>query len=133
MLFVDLLRLTVLLIGGAATALGAVTALAAGQESSSATLIFAGAWWTVAIVLGIVARRVIAGGRGDVTGPRLGAHRDLASHGEPGPGRVHSAVADRRVRVDRRVAWAGCFPRWPPWAPDSRSSTRSRGGIASEP
>ena len=52
MLFVDLLRLTVLLIGAAATVLGAVTALAAGQESSSATLILAAGWWTLAIVLG---------------------------------------------------------------------------------
>lgn len=54
MLFVDLLRLTVLLIGGAATALGVVTALVAGQESSSATVILAGVWWTLAIIMGIL-------------------------------------------------------------------------------
>jgi hypothetical protein len=52
MLFVDLLRLTVLVIGASATALGAVTALAAGRESPGATLILAAAWWTLAIVLG---------------------------------------------------------------------------------
>jgi hypothetical protein len=54
MLFVDLLRITVLLIGAAATALGAVTALVAGQDAASATLIVAGAWWTLAVVLGSV-------------------------------------------------------------------------------
>jgi hypothetical protein len=53
-LFVDLLRLTVLLIGGAATALGTVTVLAANQDSNSATLIFAGAWWGLAAVLGVL-------------------------------------------------------------------------------
>jgi hypothetical protein len=52
MLFVDLLRLTVLLIGAAATVLGVVTALTIGRDSSTGTLIFAGAWWTVAILLG---------------------------------------------------------------------------------
>ena len=35
MLFVDLLRLTVLLIGGAATALGAVTVVAAEQDGDT--------------------------------------------------------------------------------------------------
>jgi hypothetical protein len=52
MLFVDLLRITVLLIGGAATALGIVTVIAASQDGSTATLVFAGAWWAVAILLG---------------------------------------------------------------------------------
>jgi hypothetical protein len=54
MLFVDLLRLTVLLIGAAATALGAVTVAAVSQDSASSTLIVAGVWWTIAIALGIV-------------------------------------------------------------------------------
>ena len=53
MLFVDLLRVTVLLIGGSATALGAVTVVAAKQDGDYATLIVAGGWWTVAAVLGI--------------------------------------------------------------------------------
>jgi hypothetical protein len=52
MLFVDLLRLTVLLIGAAATVLGAVTVLAASQESSEATLVLAAGWWTLAVILG---------------------------------------------------------------------------------
>ena len=54
MLFVDLLRLTVLLIAGAATALGTVTVVAANQKATYATLVFAVAWWLGAAVLGIV-------------------------------------------------------------------------------
>jgi hypothetical protein len=53
MLFVDLLRFTVLLIGGSATALGAVTVVAAKLEADDPTLIFAGAWWLLAAALGI--------------------------------------------------------------------------------
>ncbi len=52
MLFVDLLRITVLLIGAAATAMGAVTVVAAAQGSLTATLVVAAAWWTLAVVLG---------------------------------------------------------------------------------
>ncbi|MGH2925124.1 MAG: hypothetical protein ACRDK1_04045 [Solirubrobacterales bacterium] len=54
MLFVDLLRITVLLIGATATALGAVTVLAASRDASSATVIVAGAWWAVAVVVGSI-------------------------------------------------------------------------------
>jgi hypothetical protein len=54
MLFVDLLRLTVLLIAGSATALGAVAVTAAKQDDASATLIFAGVWWALAMVLGLI-------------------------------------------------------------------------------
>jgi hypothetical protein len=53
MLFVDLLRLTVLLIAGSATALGAVTVVAAQQDGNHATLIVAGGWWVLAAVLGL--------------------------------------------------------------------------------
>jgi hypothetical protein len=53
MLFVDLLRLTVLLIGGSATALGAVTVVAANQDADHTTLIVAGGWWTLAAALGL--------------------------------------------------------------------------------
>jgi hypothetical protein len=54
MLFVDLLRLTVLLIGAAATALGAVSVLVANQDADTTTLIFAGGWWLVAAMLGLL-------------------------------------------------------------------------------
>jgi hypothetical protein len=53
MLFVDLLRLTVLLIGGSATALGVVTVLVANQDGDQTTIIFAGAWWVLAAVIGL--------------------------------------------------------------------------------
>ncbi len=53
MLFVDLLRLTVLLIGGSATVLGAVAILAANQDADDTTLIVAGGWWVVAAGVGI--------------------------------------------------------------------------------
>ena len=54
MLFVDLLRLTVLLIGGSATALGAITVVAANRSGDDATLIIAAGWWTLAVVLGLI-------------------------------------------------------------------------------
>jgi hypothetical protein len=54
MLFVDLLRLTVLLIGGAASVLGALTMVAANQDADYATVYFAGGWWIVAAIAGII-------------------------------------------------------------------------------
>jgi hypothetical protein len=52
MLFVDLLRITVLLIGAVATVLGAVTVLVSAQDQASSTLIVAAGWWAIAVVLG---------------------------------------------------------------------------------
>jgi hypothetical protein len=57
MLFCDLLRVTVLLIAGVASALGAVTVVSANQDSDTTTLIFAGAWWVAAVVIGILMGR----------------------------------------------------------------------------
>lgn len=53
MLYTDLLRLTVLLIAGEATALGAVGILAAARDDDTATLIIAAAWWMLAIAAGM--------------------------------------------------------------------------------
>jgi hypothetical protein len=53
MLFTDLLRLTVLLIGGMATTLGVVGMLAAAQQDDTATIILAAAWWPVAMAIGL--------------------------------------------------------------------------------
>jgi hypothetical protein len=50
--YVDLLRLTVLLIAGAATAIGGVSVIAAGSSDDTTTLIVAAAWWPVAAGLG---------------------------------------------------------------------------------
>lgn len=51
--YTDLLRITVFLTGAEATALGAITALAAGRDDDTTTIIVAAAWWTAALVLGL--------------------------------------------------------------------------------
>lgn len=51
--FSDLLRLTVLLVAGTATALGTLAVLIAQRDLSTLTLAVGGAWWLVAIVLGL--------------------------------------------------------------------------------
>jgi len=57
MLFCDLLRITVLLVAGVATVLGAVTVVVANQDADQTTLIVAGGWWAVAAVAGVVLGR----------------------------------------------------------------------------
>jgi hypothetical protein len=57
MAFCDLLRTTVLLAAGAATALAAVTVLAAGNADDTLTLFVAAGWWTVALIAGLVLGR----------------------------------------------------------------------------
>jgi hypothetical protein len=57
MLFTDLLRMTVLLIGGEATALGGVGVLAASQQNDTATIVMAAVWWPIAMVVGLVLGR----------------------------------------------------------------------------
>jgi hypothetical protein len=79
MLFTELIRLTVLLAAGAATALGAVSVVAADRLDESATLILAAVWWTAAVVAGVLlgrssrtadsVRRVLAGARTTTTLP----------------------------------------------------------------
>jgi hypothetical protein len=49
----DLLRVTVLLTGGEATALAAITAIAANRDSDTTTLVVAAAWWIVALAVGL--------------------------------------------------------------------------------
>lgn len=57
MLFTDLLRLTVLLVAGLATALGGVAIVAADAADDTLTLIVTGAWWTIAVVVGLILGR----------------------------------------------------------------------------
>jgi hypothetical protein len=57
MLFVDLLRVTVLLVAGVATALGTVTVIAANQDADAGVLIFAAAWWAGAAGVGAILGR----------------------------------------------------------------------------
>jgi hypothetical protein len=57
MSFCDLLRMTVLLAGGAATALAGVTVIAASQADDTLTLFVAAGWWTIALIAGAVLGR----------------------------------------------------------------------------
>jgi len=51
--YTDLLRITVFLTGAEATALGAVTAIATGRGDEATTALVAGAWWLVALGVGL--------------------------------------------------------------------------------
>jgi hypothetical protein len=51
--FVDFLKTTVLLSAGAATALGTVTVLAAGESGQTSLAAFALGWWVLATVIGL--------------------------------------------------------------------------------
>ena len=51
--FTDLLRTTVLLAAGEATALGAITAIAAGRADDNRTLVVAAGWWVIAVAVGL--------------------------------------------------------------------------------
>ena len=50
--FTDLLRLTVLLAGGEATALAAITAIGAGRDNDTLTVLVAAGWWLAALAIG---------------------------------------------------------------------------------
>jgi hypothetical protein len=51
--FTDLLRMTVFLTAAEATALAAVTAIAAGREDDSTTVAVAAGWWLIALAAGL--------------------------------------------------------------------------------
>jgi len=51
--YTDLLRITVFLVAAEATALGAVTAIAASRDGDATAVVVAGAWWAIAVILGI--------------------------------------------------------------------------------
>lgn len=51
--YTDLLRVTVFLTGAEATALGAITALAAGRDGDTLTVYVAAVWWIAALILGL--------------------------------------------------------------------------------
>jgi hypothetical protein len=53
MLFTELLRVTVLLVAGVATALGTVSLVVAGEDGDTTALIVTGAWWLAAAIAGI--------------------------------------------------------------------------------
>ena len=51
--FTDLLRLTVLLAAGEATALGAVTVISAAGSDDTLTLLVAAGWWPASVLIGL--------------------------------------------------------------------------------
>ncbi len=51
--FTDLLRITVFLAGSEATALGAISALAAGRNGDTTTVLVAAVWWLVSVAVGL--------------------------------------------------------------------------------
>jgi hypothetical protein len=57
MAFCDLLRMTVLLAAGAATALAAVTVVSATSADDTLTLFVAAGWWIVAVLAGLILGR----------------------------------------------------------------------------
>lgn len=85
MRFVDFLKTTVLLSGGAATALGAVTVLAAAAKSDSLLVPLNVAWWVIAASIGLrlgrhaeaspPIARLLAGARATTTMPE---HRPVS-------------------------------------------------------
>lgn len=50
--YTDLLRVTVLITGAEATALGAITAISANREGDATLLLLAAAWWLASLAIG---------------------------------------------------------------------------------
>lgn len=86
MLFCDLLRVTVLLVAGVATALGAVTVVIANQDGDSVTLIVAAVWWSVAAIGGALLGR--SSRAGEAMASALAAARTATSLPRENPGRI---------------------------------------------
>ena len=84
--FCDLLRVTVLLIGGVATALGAVTVLVADRDLDTTTLVVAGAWWPIAALLGVLLGR--SARAGEAMSKALAGARTATSLPPESPGRI---------------------------------------------
>ena len=86
MQFCDLLRMTVLLAGGSATALAAITAISANADNDTRTLIVAAVWWTAAIVIGLIGGR--ASRAADAMRPLLAEARTTPTLPTDNPNRV---------------------------------------------
>jgi len=84
--FSDLLRMTVLLAGGAATALAAVTVISANQDADTLTLIVAAGWWPLALAIGLVLGRPRRAA--EAMGPLLASARTTPSLPTDNPNRV---------------------------------------------
>jgi hypothetical protein len=51
--YTDLLRITVLLVGAEATALAAITAIAAGRSDDTTAILVAAGWWLASLAIGL--------------------------------------------------------------------------------
>jgi hypothetical protein len=84
--YTDLLRITVFLTAAEATALGAITAIAAGRDDDTLTVMVAGAWWLIALVLGLYLGR--PAGAADGVRDALARARTATALPEDSPARV---------------------------------------------
>jgi hypothetical protein len=84
--YTDLLRTTVFLAGAEATALGAITAIAAGRDEDATTVIVAAAWWLIALILGMYLGR--PAGAADGVRDALARARTATSLPEESPSRI---------------------------------------------
>ena len=96
--YTDLLRVTVLLTGAEATALAAITAIAANRDSDTTTLVVAAAWWLIALVIGFYLGRPSRAADGLRDTLAAGQDGHLAAAGDPGPDLLRPPLADRRDR-----------------------------------
>ena len=84
--YTDLLRITVFLTAAEATVLGAITAIAAGRDDDTLTVIVAGAGWLIALVLGLYLGR--PAGAADGVRDALARARTATALPEDSPGKV---------------------------------------------
>jgi hypothetical protein len=84
--YTDLLRITVFLTAAEATALGAITAIAAGRDDDTLTVMVAGAWWLIALILGLYLGR--PAGAADGVRDALARARTATALPEDSPGKV---------------------------------------------
>jgi hypothetical protein len=84
--YTDLLRITVFLSAAEATALGAITAVAAGGDADTTTVTVAAAWWLIALVLGMYLGRPARAADG--VRDALARARTATALPEESPGRI---------------------------------------------
>jgi hypothetical protein len=84
--YTDLLRTTVFLTAAEATALGAVTAVAAGRDNDATTALVAAAWWLAALAVGLYLGRPTRAGDG--VRDALARARTATSLPPESPGRI---------------------------------------------
>lgn len=112
MRFTDLLRATVLLSAGAATALGAACVVGTVEDPGSSVAVQAVVWWLVAVVIGTA-----LGGRASTTAPIaqvLAQARAATALPEPRPG---STLANRLWPLGLATATAGAMAPVAPQVP----------------